>query len=65
MERGSAAHEIDARLAGHLAEIEAGRRIAARCFVNDGTLDELVEKIAADLRVDLFATSRPPGTRTA
>ena len=55
--RGSDADEIDARLAGHLAEIEAGRRIAARCFVNDGTIDELVDALAAALRADVFASS--------
>ena len=32
-------------------------QIASRCFVNDGTLDELVEKVAAALRADMFATS--------
>jgi len=57
VQRGSDAHEIDARLAGHHAEIEAGRRIASRCFVNAGTLDELVGAITAALRVDVWATS--------
>jgi guanylate kinase len=53
--RGSDAHEIDARLAGHRAEIEAGREIASRCFVNDGTLDTLVAAIASALHADVCA----------
>ena len=57
IERGSDAHEIDARLAGHHAEIEAGRRIASRVFVNDGTLDELVGAITAALHTDVLAHS--------
>ena len=57
VERGSDAHEIEARLDGHQAEIEAGRRIASRCFVNDGTLDDLVTAIATALHTDTLATS--------
>ncbi len=65
IERGSAAHEIDARLAGHRAEIEAGRRIASRCFVNEGTLDDLVGAITAALLVDVFAASSQRAARPA
>ena len=51
--RGSDAAEIEARLAGHTAEVSAGREIAHRSFVNGGTLDELVGAIAEALRVDV------------
>ncbi len=55
VERGSGDQEIDARLAGHRAEVEAGRRLASRCFVNDGSLDDLVDAIAAAVRIDVGA----------
>jgi guanylate kinase len=61
--RGSDAHEIDARLAGHQAEIETGRGIASRSFANAGSLDDLVAAITAALRVDLAATSAPLAVR--
>jgi guanylate kinase len=57
IQRGSGEHEIDARLEGHQAEVEAGRQIASRSFVNDGTLDGLVEEIAEALRVDVLTTA--------
>jgi guanylate kinase len=65
IERGSNAHEIDARLAGHQAEIEAGRQIASPFFVNNGTLDDLVGTIVAALRVDVLATSSHREARPA
>jgi guanylate kinase len=65
VERGSDVLEIDARLAGHRAEVEAGRRIASRTFVNDGTLDDLVAAMSAALAVDVFAASSPPDTGPA
>ena len=58
--RGSDEHEIDARLAGHRDEVAAGRLIAARFFVNEGTLDDLVGAIAAALRVDVLDSVTPP-----
>jgi guanylate kinase len=65
VERGSDATEIEARLAGHRAEVEAGRELASRCFVNDGTLDELVDAIAAALRVDVLQPSSRREVRSA
>jgi guanylate kinase len=65
IERGSDAHEVEARLAGHHAEVEAGRKIASRCFVNDGTLDELVGAIAASLRIDVPAMFAEGAARPA
>ena len=52
--RGSDAYEIEARLAGHDAEVAHGRTIAQRVFTNDGDLDALVDAIAAALRTDLM-----------
>ncbi|HUI48448.1 MAG TPA: hypothetical protein VL119_07110 [Acidimicrobiia bacterium] len=63
--RGSDAQEIDARLAGHRGELEAGRALAARCFVNDGTLDELVGAITEALCVDLLAPAPRREVRSA
>ena len=54
--RGSDAHEIDVRLAGHQEEIEAGRKISSRSFANAGSLDDLVAAITAALRVDVSAS---------
>ena len=65
VERGSDAREVDARLAGHHAEIEAGRQIASRVFVNEGTLDDLVGAIAASLRIDVPAMSAKGAARPA
>ena len=59
IERGSDAPEIDARLAGHQEEIEAGRRISSRSFANAGSLDDLVAAITAALGVDVPSTSAP------
>jgi guanylate kinase len=65
IERGSDATEIEARLARHDAEIEAGRKIAARVFLNEGTLDDLVGAIAASLRIDVPAMSSEGAARPA
>jgi guanylate kinase len=54
--RGSDAHEIEARLAGHDAEIAAGRAIARRAFTNDGDLDGLVAAISDALAADYGLT---------
>ena len=47
--RGTSEDDIAARLADNNRELVAGRAIAARVFVNDGTLDELADVIAAAL----------------
>jgi guanylate kinase len=65
IDRGSDDHEIEARLAGHRAEIEAGRDIASRNFVNDTTLDELVAALAGALYLDVYASSSRPGAKPA
>jgi len=57
VDRGSDEREIEARLAGHRSEVEAGRAIASRSFVNDGPLDVLVAAIAGALHADVGATS--------
>ena len=43
--------EIDARLRGVTAEVEAGRALADRVFVNDGHLRDLVDDMARALLV--------------
>jgi len=65
VERGSDEHEIEARLAGHRAEVEAGRAIASRSFVNDGPLDALVTAITGALHADESAIAWRGVVRTA
>jgi guanylate kinase len=65
IERGSDAPEIEARLAGHRAEVEAGRQFASRAFVNAGTLDDLVGAITASLHIDVPAMSSEGAARPA
>lgn len=50
--RGSDEREIDARLRGHDEEICAGRVIADRIFVNEGSLDGLVRAMTDALMED-------------
>src|SRR4051794_2361157 len=50
--RSTSPADIAARILDNQAEIEAGRRIAHRTFVNDGSLDELAGSVAAALLAD-------------
>jgi guanylate kinase len=50
--RGTNSADIAARLLDNQAEVEAGRRIAHRTFVNDGSLYELTAYVAAALLAD-------------
>jgi hypothetical protein len=56
--RGTSPADIAARLLDNQTEVEAGRHIAHRTFVNDGSLDELAGNVAAAL---LAGTSRAAG----
>jgi guanylate kinase len=53
--RGCTPAELAARLDGHQAEIEAGRRVADRVIVNDRPLAELVDALAVAVRDDFAA----------
>jgi guanylate kinase len=52
VQRGVGAEEVAARLDDNRREIAAGRRIADRVFRNDGSLDELVDRVATAVRCD-------------
>jgi ribose 1,5-bisphosphokinase PhnN len=47
--RGSSAAEVAARLADNRREVVAGRAVADRVLVNDGTLDELADRLVASV----------------
>jgi guanylate kinase len=51
--RGCGDHETSARLADNLLEVEAGRQVADRVFVNDGSLPDLVDSVIRALRCDV------------
>lgn len=51
--RGGSPAELAARLGDDPAEIGAGRQVADRVFVNDGSLDALVDAVATALRRDV------------
>jgi guanylate kinase len=51
------AEEVAARLRDHRREIEDGRRVADRVFVNDGRLAALVDAVAAALCSDITGTT--------
>ena len=51
--RGTSDEEVAARLANHAAEVDAGRALAARVFMNDGSLGALADAIADALTHDL------------
>ena len=52
-ERGGSAADVAARLADNRRELDAGRQVADRVFVNDGSLAELADAVAATLAGDL------------
>jgi guanylate kinase len=52
--RGCQASELAARIDDNRKEIAAGRHLADRVFVNDGSLTDLVDKIASALGADLM-----------
>jgi guanylate kinase len=51
--RGVGPRELAARLDDNRREIAAGRRVADRVFVNDRTLDALVDAVAVALTTDI------------
>jgi guanylate kinase len=51
--RGSPGEEVAARLADNRREVEAGRAVAHRVFVNDGPLAALAADIEAAVAVDI------------
>ncbi|HZD70440.1 MAG TPA: hypothetical protein VFA45_16540 [Actinomycetes bacterium] len=51
--RGCGPAELDTRLAGHHAEIAAGRRVAHGVVVNDRPLPALADTVAAALHADM------------
>jgi guanylate kinase len=55
--RGCDRADLEARLADNVAECHAGRAIAHRVFVNDGSVTELVGAIAAALAEDVCVTA--------
>ena len=57
-ERGTSTDEVEARLIGHAAEIDAGRAIADRVFINAHGLDDLVVQIADALCADTMTAVR-------
>ena len=52
LDRGCIGAELAGRLVDNNREITCGRRIADRIFVNDGTIDELVDEVVAALATD-------------
>ncbi|MEY2451426.1 MAG: guanylate kinase [Acidimicrobiaceae bacterium] len=52
--RGCPSAELAARIDDNYDEIIAGRRLADRVFVNDGSIAELVDKITSALRADVL-----------
>ncbi len=52
LRRGCSPAELIARLGDDPGEVDLGRRVANRVFVNDGPLDPLVEAVASALRTD-------------
>lgn len=53
LQRGGDPADIAARLKDNALEVEEGRRLADRIFVNDSTLDALVHQVAQALWIDL------------
>ncbi len=51
--RNSGHHDLEARLHDNRREVEAGRRIAHRVFLNDGSLTALAAAVAAAARSDI------------
>jgi len=60
-ERGTPQQEVAARMADNRAEVEAGRGIARRVFVNEGPLSALVDQVAVTLASDVAQESRQGG----
>jgi guanylate kinase len=56
--RGCPSAETVARLRDNITESDAGRRIAQRTFVNDGTLDQLVDAVIGAMGFDVPAGRR-------
>jgi guanylate kinase len=50
--RGCPPSELDARMRDNIAEAAAGRRVADRTFMNEGTLEELVETVTQAMAID-------------
>ena len=50
--RGTSAADVAARIRDNQAEVAAGRLVADRTFLNDGSLHELVDAVAAALVTD-------------
>ena len=63
LERGTSADEVAARLLGHDQEIESGRAFAHRTFINDGTLEGLVDAMTSALRRDIPSVVMIEATR--
>lgn len=63
--RGLPAAEVEARTAKAAEEIEAGRRVADRVFVNSGTVGELMDAVVGALRWDAAVYQQPlPAARS-
>ncbi len=50
--RGCPPAELDRRIRDNIAESRAGRRVARRTFMNDGTLEQLVDTVTQSMAVD-------------
>jgi guanylate kinase len=57
--RGLQPTEVAARLAGHHFELELGRRLCHRAFVNAASLPDLTDRVARALRTDLATGPSP------
>ena len=55
--RGTGADELAARLADNQVELRAGRVVADRVFVNDGTVEDLVAAISRALTLDVAVST--------